>query len=175
MVKRSNPYEVAFEHFLRRNELTYLAINEAKRPMAIDKNFDFLVFAKARTLAIDVKGKQLPYSTGFKWETWIHAKDVTGLAQWERMLIPKFKCQFVSLIVYSYHINGGDMLKEYLTKFHSTENYNGAIYGFPAITITKFIENKHHRSGFPGTEDEVWDLPRMKVKDLLTDVSEFLF
>jgi len=63
-VKRWYHQEVAFEHFLRNRNLSYLAVDEAKRPVAVDKNFDFLVLKKSKTYAIDVKGKQIPYKGG---------------------------------------------------------------------------------------------------------------
>jgi len=73
-VKRWYHQEVAFEYFLRDRGSSYLAVDEAKRPVAVDKNFDFLVLTKSKVYAIDVKGKQIPYKGGssFLWETWIH-------------------------------------------------------------------------------------------------------
>ena len=102
MVKRWYHQEVAFEHFLRNKNIHYLAIDEAKRPIAIDKNFDFLIFTNSKVFIVDVKGKQIPYRGrgGFLWETWIHPKDLTGLRQWEDMLKPLFKCPVESLITY---------------------------------------------------------------------------
>lgn len=38
--------EATFEHYLRDREVYYIAIDEAKRPVKIDKNFDFLVFSR---------------------------------------------------------------------------------------------------------------------------------
>lgn len=55
MVKRWYNQELAFEHFLRDRGLTYLAVDEAKRPVAMDKNFDFLVLTESKAYAIDVK------------------------------------------------------------------------------------------------------------------------
>lgn len=104
---------MAFEHFLRNRNFPYLAVDEAKRPVGVDKNFDFLVLTKSRVFAIDVKGKQIPYKggSGFLWETWIHPKDLTGLRQWENMLKPLFNCNVESLIAYVYWIKKKDSFK----------------------------------------------------------------
>ncbi len=171
LVKRNVHQEVAFEHYIRSKELTYLAINEAKRPMAIDKNFDFLIFTKTKVLAIDVKGKQIPYrgKGKFLWETWIHSNDLTGLRQWENMLSNLLNCPVESLLVFVYQINEESFLKDFKTilKLH------GKTYGILAITITEFEKNKKVRSGF-SSEKEVWQLPREAVKGLLKDIECFL-
>jgi hypothetical protein len=162
---------VSFEHYLRDRGVSYLAIDEAKRPVAIDKNFDFLIFADSRVLVIDVKGKQIPYQGkgGFLWETWIHSKDLTGLRQWENMLKPLLRCPVESLLTYVYLIND----KVYLKDFQTIYKYQGKTYGIKAITITEFEKNKKIRSGF-ATEKQVWELPRRQAKNLLKDMDIFL-
>lgn len=171
MVKRSVHQEVAFEHYIREKDLTYLAIDEAKRPMAIDKNFDFLVLTKNKVIAIDVKGKQIPYKGkgGYLWETWIHSKDLTGLRQWEDMFKSLLNCPVESLFVYVYLINDKIFCKDFQTIY----KYHGKAYGIKAITITEFERHKKVRSGF-STESQVWQLPRTKAKDLLRDIDDFL-
>jgi hypothetical protein len=171
LVKRSVPQEVAFEHYLRDKEVSYLAINEAKRPIAIDKNFDFLILTGSRVLVTEVKGKQIPYKggSGFLWETWIHPKDLTGLRQWEDMFGSLLRCPVESLLAYVYLIND----KAYLGDFQTTYKYLGKIYGIKAITITEFEKHKKIRGGF-STEKEEWELPRKQAKDLLKDMDTFL-
>jgi hypothetical protein len=151
--------------------LSYLAIDEAKRPVTVDKNFDFLLLTKSKVYAIDVKGKQIPYTggSGFLWETWIHQKDVTGLKQWEDIFKPLFKCDVESLIVYVYWIKETAFLKD----FKSIFEHRGKKYGIKAITISDFDKHKEKRSGFP-TEQEVWQVPRKQAKDLLKDIDFFL-
>ena len=70
LVKRWYHQEVAFEHFLRERNISYLAVDEAKRPVVIDKNFDFLLFTRPKAYIVDVKGKQISYKggSGFLWE-----------------------------------------------------------------------------------------------------------
>jgi hypothetical protein len=119
MVKRWYHQEVAFEHFLREKRISYLAIDEAKRPIAVDKNFDFLILKESNALAIDVKGKQIPYrgGSGFLWETWIHPNDVSGLRQWEDLLQHLFRCPIESLISYVYWIRDRSFLKDFGTVY----------------------------------------------------------
>jgi hypothetical protein len=167
MVKRWVPQEVAFEHYLRQQGASYIAIDEAKRPIAIDKNFDFLIFTTTKVLAVDVKGKQIPYlgkNGGFLWETWIHSKDISGLKQWEAMLSGLLKCPVESILAYVYQIND----KSYKEYFKTIHEYKGKTYGIKAIRITEFEKHKTVRSGF-ATEEQVWQLPRREAKDLLKD------
>lgn len=162
---------MAFEHFLRNRNFPYLAVDEAKRPVAVDKNFDFLVLTKSKVYAIDVKGKQIPYEggSGFLWETWIHPKDLTGLRQWENMFKSLFKCNVESLIAYVYWIKE----EAFLQDFETVYEYLGKKYGIKAITISEFEKHKEVRSGF-STERQEWQLPRKLAKNLLEDINVFL-
>jgi hypothetical protein len=171
LVKRWYHQELAFEHFLRDKDFTYLAVDEAKRPVAVDKNFDFLVLTKSKVYAIDVKGKQIPYEggSGFLWETWIHPKDLTGLRQWENMLKSLFRCEVESLIAYVYWIKE----EVFLQDFETVYMYLGKKYGIKAITISEFEKHKETRSGF-STERQEWQLPRKHAKNLLKDINIFL-
>lgn len=170
-MKRWYHQEVAFEHFLRDRDFTYLAVDEAKRPVVVDKNFDFLVLAKTKVYAIDVKGKQIPYKggSGFLWETWIHRRDLTGLRQWEELLKPLFRCEVESLIVYVYWIREASFLLD----FETVSKYRGKKYGIKAITISEFEKHKEIRRGF-STERQVWQLPRKHAKNLLKGIDFFL-
>ena len=173
MVKRWYHQEVAFEHFLRDRNISYLAIDEAKRPVAIDKNFDFLVFTEAKVYAIDVKGKQIPYlwkgGSGFLWETWIHPKDLTGLRQWQDMLSPLFRCEVESLITYVYWIRE----RSFISDFRSVYKFRAKNYGIKAITLSDFYKHKQIRGALP-PEPHEWELPRKQAKRLLRDIDLFL-
>ena len=61
---RSNPYEAAFETFLKEQGLCYVAVDETRRAVLGDvpvKNLDFIVLAPTGAkLLIDVKGRQFP-------------------------------------------------------------------------------------------------------------------
>jgi hypothetical protein len=162
---------VAFEHFLRDKKISYLAIDEAKRPVEIDKNFDFLVFTESKAFMVDVKGKQIPYTggSGFPWETWIHQKDLTGLKQWQDRLRPLFKCEVESLIAYVYWIKDESFAPHFGTRY----KYSDKNYGMKAITLSNFEKHKKIRSGF-ASEEYVWQLPREQAENILKDINFFL-
>lgn len=147
-----------------------MAVDEAKKPVAVDKNFDFLILTKSKAYVVDVKGKQIPYKggSGFLWETWIHQKDLTGLRQWENMLKPLFRCNVESLIAYVYWIKEAVFLQDF-----GTVKYRGKEYGIKAITISEFEKNKETRGGFLA-ERQVWQLPRKHARNLLKDFNFFL-
>src|SRR5215467_2915717 len=64
MAKRSNHYEAAFEEFLRRRQIPYVAVDEKKRALLGDaslKSLDFIVSpALGGSWLIDVKGRRFP-------------------------------------------------------------------------------------------------------------------
>ena len=99
MGPRSKPtvhYEAAFEDFLRRKGLPYIAVDEAKKALfagAKLKSFDFVVYSKSGpNLLIDVKGRQVRDRTGRKgFETWTTQRDVEDLQQWEQVFGDGFK------------------------------------------------------------------------------------
>lgn len=61
---RSNPYEAAFEAYLKAQGLCYVAVDETRRACLGDtpvKNLDFIVLGQTGArLLIDVKGRQFP-------------------------------------------------------------------------------------------------------------------
>lgn len=65
MANRDNHYEAAFEAFLRRRGVPYVAVDEAKRSLmsngASIKSLDFIVSAPGqKTWLVDVKGRRFP-------------------------------------------------------------------------------------------------------------------
>jgi len=68
MAQRRFHYEQAFEHYLRSNELPYVAVDEARKALAgkatrsgLDalKSFDFVVYGPRHNQLIDVKGRKV--------------------------------------------------------------------------------------------------------------------
>ena len=61
---RSNHYEIAFESYLQRHGLCYVAVDETRRAMLGDspvKSLDFIVFGREGSrLVVDVKGRRFP-------------------------------------------------------------------------------------------------------------------
>ncbi|MBR9802145.1 MAG: HYExAFE family protein [Rubinisphaera brasiliensis] len=101
---RNNPYEAAFEAYLRDHRIAYVSVDESRRALLADvslKSMDFIVYAEgSQNLLIDVKGRRrLP---GRRWENWATVDDIDGLTQWERV----FGADFRSLLVFAYESSG---------------------------------------------------------------------
>ena len=64
MAKRDNHYEAAFEEFLRRRQIPYVAVDETKRALLGDaslKSLDFIVSTPlGNSWLVDVKGRRFP-------------------------------------------------------------------------------------------------------------------
>lgn len=63
-MKRSNPYEKAFEAYLQAHQIPYLAVQEQTRNRSVNglslKNFDFVVMPDSSTPAVCASGKVRP-------------------------------------------------------------------------------------------------------------------
>ncbi|MFO0967795.1 MAG: HYExAFE family protein [Gemmataceae bacterium] len=102
---RSNPYEAAFEAYLQRTGLCYVAVDESRRSFLGNvsvKNLDFIVLGAAGSrLLVDVKGRQFP--TGpvgkerYVWENWSTLEDIAGLESWIRLFGSGYHALFVFL------------------------------------------------------------------------------
>ncbi|MBI3407359.1 MAG: HYExAFE family protein [Planctomycetes bacterium] len=102
---RSNPYEAAFEAYLKAQNLCYVAVDETRRaflgPTSV-KNLDFIVLASSGArLLVDVKGRQFPGGSAGKeryvWENWSTQEDIDGLVNWTRVFGPGSLGLFVFL------------------------------------------------------------------------------
>ncbi len=98
-------YEAAFEDYLRRKQIPYVAVDEAKRAAFRDaklKSFDFIVYADNRTnWLVDVKGRRWAARGSQRkpaWENWVTQADLDGLEQWEQV----FGVGFGALFIFAY-------------------------------------------------------------------------
>ena len=103
MANRSNHYEAAFEAQIRARRVPCVAIDEAKRALAVDGGFkspDFLLYpGDGPNLVVEVKGKRGKNATGRRrWENWVTTDDLDGLARWQRLFGPSFR----SVLVFAY-------------------------------------------------------------------------
>ena len=106
MANRDNHYEAAFEAYLRRRRLCYVAVDEAKRSLLEDepvKSLDFVVYGEADArLLVDVKGRRFPGGPDDQprnvWECWAERDDVVGLQRWEKQFGPSY----VGLLAFVY-------------------------------------------------------------------------
>ena len=109
MADRRNPYERAFEAYLRALQVPYVAVDEARRACLAGgeslKNLDFIVASRSRGgWLVDVKGRRFPSGRLHPqyWKNWSPAEDLHSLAQWEQLFGPGFQ----GVLVFAYWIVG---------------------------------------------------------------------
>jgi len=91
-------YEAAFEDYLRRKGLPYIAVDEAKKALfagAKLKSFDFVVYRpEGKNLLVDVKGRKLvPGSASL--QNWVTREDIDDLRQWQEIFGDGFSAMFI--------------------------------------------------------------------------------
>lgn len=155
MANRDNHYEAAFEAYLRRWGLPYVAVDEAKRSVLGNgesiKNLDFIVSQPgACTWLVDVKGRRFPSAEDQYWKNWSTRDDLTSLAQWESL----FGEGFCGLLVFAYLIVGdrAPLAAEQLFEFRD------GLYGFVGVTLADYAA--HCRQISPR-----WDTVAMPTAD----------
>lgn len=106
-MKQHVEYEAAFEDYLRRRQIPYVAVDEAKRTAFRDaklKSFDFIVYsARGRNWLVDVKGRRWAArgaGTRPAWENWVTRADLDGLSQWQEV----FGAEFGGMFVFAYSV-----------------------------------------------------------------------
>ena len=91
-------YEAAFEDYLRRQGLPYIAVDEAKKALfagAKLKSFDFVVYRPTGSnLLVDVKGR-LCKPPGSSLQNWVTREDIDDLRQWQDIFGEGFTAVFV--------------------------------------------------------------------------------
>ena len=100
---RNNPYEAAFEAYLKAKGLCYVGVDESRRAKLEDlplKNLDFIVLGnRGVRLLIDVKGRQFPGGKPEKpryvWENWATQEDLDGLRSWTGVFGPGYLAMFL--------------------------------------------------------------------------------
>jgi hypothetical protein len=105
---RGNHYEGAFEAYLRDRGVSYIPVDETRRPQTDHgplKCLDFIVFGPADSrLLVDVKGRRFPGGTAERprrvWECWSTEEDVLGLERWAERSGPGFR----GLLVFAYSL-----------------------------------------------------------------------
>ncbi|MFK7788592.1 MAG: HYExAFE family protein, partial [Phycisphaeraceae bacterium] len=108
MANRRFHYDRAFEHYLRANQIAYVAVDEAKRALTGDrrdqvlptklKSFDFVVYSEnGSNLLVDVKGRKHAGNTGRAFQNWVTRDDVESLAKWSEIFGDGFEPAFAFL------------------------------------------------------------------------------
>jgi hypothetical protein len=137
MANRDNHYEAAFEAFLRRRGVPYVAVDEGKRALLGGqsiKSLDFIVSsAGGGGWLVDVKGRLFPSGECRQyWKNWSTQDDLRSLAQWERL----FGAGFAGLFVFAYQVAGdrAPLPQDRLFGFRDR------LYGFIGIRLRQYIE-----------------------------------
>lgn len=148
---RSNPYEAAFEVFLREQGLCYVAVDEARRAVLGDlpvKNLDFIVLGPSGAkLLVDVKGRRFPGGPADKpryvWESWATRDDVDGLTHWQAL----FGAEYTPLFVFMYRVLPTVTLNEAPDLWRHKEE----TYLLRAVTLDDYRQHMRVRSPKWGT------------------------
>jgi hypothetical protein len=170
VANRDNPYEAAFEAYLRSRGVPYVAVDEAKRSLLANgasiKSLDFIVSSpgKTTTWLVDVKGRRFPSGdqTTQYWKNWSTRDDLTSLAQWEEL----FGEGFCGLFVFAYDILGDRAPLPEAQLFE----HRGSLYGFVAVRLSDY--RVHARPISPS-----WDtvaMPTAEFRRLARPMEEFL-
>ncbi len=119
MALRRFHYDAAFERYLRRRQIPYIAVDEAKRAIVKNdpgsgpapsfvsgpiklKSFDFVVYSRHNdNLLVEVKGRKLggcgPARNGKRagyFDNWVTRADIESLLRWERLFGAGFRAAF---------------------------------------------------------------------------------
>ncbi len=143
MARRSNPYEAAFEAYIRSIRVPCVATDEAKRSFFGDgglKNPDFLLYPRFGTnLVVEVKGKRAKDNQGRRpWENWVTIDDLDGLARWQEMFGPGFR----AILAFAY----AEPLPEFpLPPGDGSFEFRGRAYRFWAVGLDDYIAHLRSR------------------------------
>jgi hypothetical protein len=105
---RSNPYEAAFEAYLRDQGVGVLPVDESRRAMlnqGLVKSLDFVVLGQGDVrLVVDVKGRRFPGGAKERprkvWQNWTTHADLDGLQCWAE----QFGSGFQPVLAFVYRI-----------------------------------------------------------------------
>ncbi len=134
MANRDNHYEAAFEEYLRRAGVPYVAVDEARRSLLAGtsiKSLDFIVSpVGGPSWLVDVKGRRFPSGDEQKqyFKNWSTRDDLTSLAQWERLFGPTFG----GLFVFAYNVVGERAPGGELFEFR------GGLYAFVGVRLADY-------------------------------------
>jgi hypothetical protein len=159
---RSNPYEAAFEAFLKEQGLCYVAVDETRRAVLGDvpvKNLDFIVLGPTGAkLLVDVKGRKFPGGPPdrprYVWESWATQEDVNGLTHWQAL----FGADYQPLFVFMYRV----LPTVTLGDTPDVWRYKDDTYLFRAVTLDDYRKHMRVRSPKWGTVN----LPRGKFEEI---------
>jgi hypothetical protein len=149
---RSNHYEAAFEAYLQRHRLCYVAVDETRRAVLGElrvKSLDFIVHAEGGArLLVDVKGRRFPTGPEHRqrrvWECWSTREDVSGLERWTGLFGPGYQ----GLLVFAYHLLPGVIVSP---QTEDLWTWRGRRYLLRAVPAEEYRRHMRMRSPKWGT------------------------
>lgn len=168
---RDNPYEAAFEAYLRARRLCYVAVDETRRALLGDggtvRSLDFIVYGPGEArLLVDVKGRRFPGGPPAKprrvWECWAERDGVEGLQNWET----RFGPGYVGVLVFMYHVLPSVELP---TDTPDQFEWRGHRYLLRAVSAGEYARQMRVRSPKWGT----MTLPRAVYRELVKPFRAF--
>lgn len=179
-MQRRHHYERAFEEYLRRRRIPYVAVDEARKallPVAAAsshcpddpalKSFDFVTYGQNTNLLIDVKGRRVGPSASRRaartsdfllgrLESWVTETDVSSLLAWQRL----FGAGFEAVFVFIYWCQGGIQPPDGL--FQEVMEHRNEWYALRVVSVDDYARAMKPRS------------PRWRTVDLPTAAFERL-
>jgi hypothetical protein len=167
---RTNPYEMAFESYLRHQGIGYISVDESRRPLLDStplKSLDYIVFTRGGSgLLVDVKGRRFPAGSPRRprraWESWCTLDDVAGLESWGI----RFGPGYLGLLVFTYCVAPEIPLTPQTCDLWE---WRGGRYLFRAVRADQYRSHMRVRSPRWHTVD----LPDQDFRDLVRPLSFF--
>lgn len=160
-------YEAAFQDYLLRRQVPYVAVDELRRAAFRDaklKSFDFIVYsAQTTNWLVDIKGRRFPGGERGRrsWQNWATQADLDGLAQWQQV----FGQGFRALLLFAYWIDGGDPPPTEIV-----HDFRDARYVFVGVPLDDYRVHARVRSPRWGTVN----VPVAEFAKMMRPVSEWL-
>lgn len=167
-MQRRHHYERAFEEYLRRGRIPYVAVDEARKallPVGVGpgsgdsglgslKSFDFVVYGRNANLLIDIKGRRVGPPSGRagdggcdpsraagrvgRLESWVTEDDIDSLTRWQGLFGPGFEGAFV--FIYWCDAQPPDAL------FQEVFDHRGVWYALRCVRLTEYVRAMKPRS-----------------------------
>jgi hypothetical protein len=146
-------YEAAFEDYLRKKGLPYIAVDEAKKALfagAKLKSFDFVVYRpQGNNLLVDVKGRKLnPRNASL--QNWTTREDIDDLRQWQDI----FGAGFSAIFLFMFHWPDRPEISPLNDMFLHRDHW----YGTLALSVSDYREHMKPRS-------EAWGTVHLSAKE----------
>ena len=159
---RHNHYDAAFEAFLRRRRLPYVAVDETQRALLADgslKSPDFLVYGGPESPAADETGSGIPFfgnwvvdvkgrrwettrGKGRAWENWATADDISSLSQWQGV----FGDHFRAALVFAYDVSDARFPQAESLQAAEGFEFRGRRYRFFGVWVDDYRREMKPRS-----------------------------